>query len=686
MVPAKPWHAPDDSPTECGLLQLEIDSIVRAEFGGDPIAPVLIREFLDQPGYSRSFSEGLIAVAAGRRGACWECRRAAVLMLENQALRISADDERENSLLLEMIGAGAHPPAFVIALRGRLSRLARVHQGIRGHATATAALGDFLHVARHECKLTLAPYLFTAEEITARILSLVRCSEGLPYWAPRDPNGHSELEDNERRILAGLNLGSSVYWTGEQTPSSINALVEYPIGTVVLVIKLPGSYREFELKRGGIRGKQPVSVRHWRGAHRLYGGSGGSSNDAEARVTLRLTELYLAVHGRNAPISSTISISCIQTVPAWQGEAQVLPYFTDESVFGEGYHDMRTAMRNAVRDLESVSGTLDLPGPIGLTVRFLRHMPPRQAILKNSTSFRLDLLRTYLSEEGPRTYFTEGLGLAYSFDDARRFADDLLEEVLGLYMPPGGRGPYADYVRRALAIPANRKRADSLYTAHLREAGIFWGTLIATGGFSQGESFVPRNVGLKSRWRNPEWTVDIVFMDHDILQVPGDRVRGFEPLDFVSGMQKDEGYLFGADIETGQSLGVEGCLASIYGVGEDVRQKGLAAFGAAVAEAYRKTRRMMVESPDVRGLFQDQFLERIALWESLLWSALQPQPSQAAWKTGAEALMVAAGCGPRMTDEWTRAATQASGTLDRYAGVFDPRYLDFSRSQRQPAG
>jgi len=47
------------------------------------------------------------------------------------------------------------------------------------------ALADFLHVARHDCKLTLAPCFFSAEEVAARIASLVRLSQGLRYWEPR---------------------------------------------------------------------------------------------------------------------------------------------------------------------------------------------------------------------------------------------------------------------------------------------------------------------------------------------------------------------------------------------------------------------------------------------------------------------------------------------------------------------
>ncbi len=671
------------------MLEAELHSIVRGEFSHDPSAPVLLRLFLEEERYRPAFLERLAAIAAGRRGASWELRRATVLMLENQFLRTPQSDERECAALLETVGVGRHPRRSLAELRSRMTRLARVHQGIRGHATSPEALTDFLHVARHDCKLTLAPCFFSAEEVAARIASLVRLSQGLPYWEPRGGEGVRDLGDYERRILEILSFGSCTYWTDDQTPSTINSLVEYPIGTVALVIKLPGSDHEFELKRAGVRGKQPLSVRYYRAAHRLYGGNPGTSSDVEARAALRLAEIFRAVHDRDPPISTTISMSCVQTVPAWAGDAHVLQYFTDRQIFGDGYDAMRRAMADAVRDFEDGARPLDLPGPLGLTIRFLRFMPPRQAVLKGCTSFRLDTLQDYLSADGPREYFRKGLGRDYTFDDARRFADDLLEEILGVYVPPGETGSYQDYIRQALAVPANRRRADRLYIKHLRETGMLWGTLIATSGFSRGESFVPRNVGLKSRWRDGEWAVDIVFMDHDILQIPGNRKRSFDPQYSVSGMQIDEGYMWGGDPNKGQSPGVEGCLRQIYDVSKDIQSEGIAAFHTAVAEAYRTTRRMMVESPDVRTLFDDDFIEKIALWESLLWNRLQAQArgvTHETWTASASQLLRAAGCGPRMTDEWTRAASRAATFLDRYADVFDPGYLDFSRSRTQPAG
>ena len=88
-----------------------------------------------------------------------------------------------------------------------------------------------------------------------------------------------QLPDFEAAILRLLCEGQKIYWVAERTSSRINSLVEYPLTTVVLVIKPPGSEIEFELKRAGRRGNNPLSVVFRRNGyrvplpHRLDGGS-----------------------------------------------------------------------------------------------------------------------------------------------------------------------------------------------------------------------------------------------------------------------------------------------------------------------------------------------------------------------------------------------------------------------------
>jgi hypothetical protein len=652
------------------LLKSDCISIVEREFNRDPIAASLVARLLDSEEYSPEFTRDLAETATGNRQASWEVRRAAILMIEHQLLRLPPGDSSEAAAFLKSIGAGEHWDT----LRQRLTRLNRVHRGICGARTSPVALADFLHTARQECKLTLARYFFRPQEVAARIVSQLRWSSGLPYWRVPQDRTNPPLTSYEKEILAELHLDGQIYWTNDQTPSAINSLVEYPHGTVVLIFKFPGSDCEFELKRGGIRGPEPLSVKYYRAAHRLYGGSPGTSNDPEARNALRLADIFRSVHGHNPQINSTLSMSYVQTVPGWRGEEHLLTYLTDPAAFGPGYRAMRAAMADAVHDFEATRPNRDLPGDIGLTVRFLRFMPPRQALLKGSTSFRLDLMDRYLSADGPREYFREGLHRDYSFEDARRFANDLLEEVLGVVEPPDDApGAYTDYVRRALSVPANRERADRLYREHLRHTGLVWGTILAAGGYSRGESFVPRNVGLKSKWKNGEWTSEIIFMDHDCLRIPGGDFI-FDPQRAMPGIELDEGYLFEDEVRGNGAPGVEGCLRRIYQVSQSVRAAGIEEFRTALVESYRKTGRGMTQDPHVRKLFVEGVAAAAELWDSLVRSLLDARrrgETVESWQVHGKALLEAAGQGPRIVEDWAHAAMRSVEFLARYDYLFD---------------
>ena len=70
-------------------------------------------------------------------------------------------------------------PGFIIEFRRKLSRLNRVHRRMHGNKSYDAGVREFSRLARRDCKLTLARYLFTPDEIVARVLEQVRVSEGI---------------------------------------------------------------------------------------------------------------------------------------------------------------------------------------------------------------------------------------------------------------------------------------------------------------------------------------------------------------------------------------------------------------------------------------------------------------------------------------------------------------------------
>ena len=77
---------------------------------------------------------------------------------------------------------------FIREFLDKLARQRRVHDAVRGRKTPAAALRDFIELSRHDCKLSLARYLFTPEEIVDEILSRLRATDGAnEIWIPRSP-------------------------------------------------------------------------------------------------------------------------------------------------------------------------------------------------------------------------------------------------------------------------------------------------------------------------------------------------------------------------------------------------------------------------------------------------------------------------------------------------------------------
>ena len=325
-----------------------------------------------------------------------------------------------------------------------------------------------------------------------------------------------------------------VYWVADATSSELNSLVEYPVGTVVLVVKPPGSHYEFELKRAGRRGNHPLSVRsHVPASHRLDGGSMISALQWDAESTAVLNHLYRLVHDEPAPISRIVQILGKFGVPIGDREHPIVEYLTHRSIYGEGYDEMRKAMAIVVDCFRQERGDVvpPIPGDYGLTAQFLALAGPAQATICGSSSFRLDLVAKYLSADGPDEYFRRGLQIEYQALDAKRLADDVLDEVLGVYDPPDVKYQDHDqYVAAALAVPRNRARANAVYLSLLKQIGTMWGTLLGLRGYSFGESFVARNVGVRTIWSQGKWRVRLVFQDHDNLVLPDESQAEFWPM------------------------------------------------------------------------------------------------------------------------------------------------------------
>jgi hypothetical protein len=688
--------------------------IISSEFKHDPLALALFDEFLPARSYSRSFALKLIGVAKRSAGASWEIRRLAALMLENQVLKLPLDRTDEFDFLLVQLGLKSSSGEshrlnnfvlkegytttelrpFVAEFRRRLAKLDRVHDQMAAGRTSQSAVQDFINLARCDCKISLARYFFKPKEVVEQILKQLRTSRGVPDLEYKQPayidreiaQTLDALPAYEAGILRELRKAPIIYWVSETTSAELNSLVEYPLTTVVLVIKPPGSDLEFEIKRAGRRRGPAISVVYRRNGrtipppHRFDGGSMLSLLRNETGSPSMLSTVYRLVHAKAAPMSRIVMRSSIYGVPSRGAEANIIEYFTYPHLFGHGFREMRAAMKDAVKafNAQDRSSELKIPGELGLTIQFINHATPGQAILSGSSSFRINKVERYLSEGGPDLYFRQGLKRDYSWRDAKRLADEVLEEALGVYAPPAVRyRSHSQYVAEAFRVAANRARADQVFSDLIRQMGTFWGTLLAIRGFSWGESFVPRNVGLRSVWRDGEWKVELIFMDHDCLNVVDKSSRDFNSRHAYHGMSADARFIGGDLVKVKPRQNVLHFLQEIYRIPRNTDGDGKRLLYRSIQKAYSRTHEAMATNAELRKLFHKVFLERIRDWDALVSSYLQVRSLSNGtgvklWKEYAKRYLKERRYGPGLIASHLKAIEKYAGFLEKQSFLYRP--------------
>lgn len=681
--------------------------LLAAQFENIRPAHDLFAEFLFHTSFNKGLCLKLLAAARDRGRTAWEIRRLAILMLEHQTLKIHPDNVDEFNFLFRQlnlkkslgVNAGVVSSVlregysttrlrdFISEFRRRLQRLNRVHEQIKGWKTSEAVLAAFIDASRHDCRLTLARYLFTADEVVDEILRRVIVTDGAkdinnlqPLFVEAEAErAIKRLPEFEATILRKLCDWSRIYWVSDATSSEINSLVEYPLTTVALVIKPPGSDVEFEIKRAGKKDQFSLNVIHARNgwevapSHRLDGGSMLWMLRHEANAGSRLSLIYRLAHGDEAPLPTYISRSTIYSIPLGDGQVQTLTYFTEPAVFGDSFPEMRQAM-SAIVNSFTAEGYMKMPellGDLGLTAQFISTVCPGQAILKGTSSFRVDRLAAYLSSDGAQRYFELGLQSACSIEGAQRFADALLDEVLGTYQPPRVRPrSYRQYLAAAFAVPENRAKADSTYKDLLEEIGKLWGTLMGVKGYTRGESFVARNVGLRTVWDRGQWRVKIIFMDHDSVVIPGPRESDFYAPEAVPCMYLDEVYLWG---KPGSILGTVGHLRNIYRISDETHEQAIVLARIALKQAYQKTQSELQRNPKLRALFDPSFLARLPDWNKLVRSYLRIKPDNAVtskWKDTQRNVLAGRGYQEREIDEYLHTLETNRAFLERQSDIF----------------
>ncbi|HET6975884.1 MAG TPA: hypothetical protein VFI24_06160 [Pyrinomonadaceae bacterium] len=688
----------------------ELFNLLASEFHNPSQILPLIEGLLSHESYDNSFSKKLISIARQRSGIPWNLRRIATLVLENQVLKIDPTDlDTFDSLLVQLnlkqrgLKNSVHKSVlkegytstdirrFVPEFRRRLERLAGLHDRIEGKQTSHDVLRDFFSVSRQHCKLTLARYLCTPEEVVAEIIRQIDESDGVRDIDPsevktiRDEIKRSAelLPDFEAEIFRRLSQTARIYWVSERTSSRINSLVEYPLTTVVLVIKPPGSDVEFEIKRAGLRGENSLSIIFARNrytvppSHRLNGGSMQWLLRYEADAAVRLNRAYRLVHGVDAPIPGYVARSFVYSVPTRHGPARTMDYFTDRRWFGVGFNQMRAAMRHSVEAFASEGhGKLPpLPDALSLAAQFIAQVTPGQAILSGTTAYRLDKLDSYLSKNGAEQYFKTGLRVGYSADEAKQFADTILEEVLGIYRPPDVRyRSYEQYV--AAALSANRARADKVYLSIVDQIAKFWGTLFGLRIHTRGESFVARNVGLKAHWEEGEWKVKIIFMDHDAVTLHGQEEHFFYADSAIPTIALDESYIWSRNPRHFPTCEL-GYLQRIYQIDKAIDEKGDLLARKTLKDAYVKTRSAVQSNERLRRLYHKRFLERYLDWDIFVSGYLSLNGEKAGnkrWKQKMEEKLTGKGYKSGVVTRTVQTIEKNRAFLEKYSFLFEPPY------------
>jgi hypothetical protein len=615
--------------------------------------------------------ERLIATGRNAKEA-WERRRVAALLLEIDFLRIDADDVDAQKRFLAALGVDIRPEE----VRRRLERFAYVRRG---------TADDLLAHASSECHLLFARYLFTPREVVKRIVAQVRVTEGrsgmrrfkLPEQHPWNMAeaklALQNLPPYERAIVRGLMRDWRIYWVDAGTPSRIGSLVEFPLGTVALVIKPPGSTHEIEIKRCGVRGPRAVEVRQHdaRGErlpkqHQLYGASMGDCLLWEWGGGSMLSRYFRKVHGTESPMSQVVSVAKIRTVPGMLGPVAPRTYFEEREHYGDGYDDMRRDLPLVVNDFTKRKRSEE-----ELVDALIVATDPAQAIVTGTTSFRLDLLARYLSPEGAAGYF-EALGVRHAADDDRRFGDAILGEAIDDYEPPRSAYPsYAQYVEAALA--SNRHAADETYASVFAQIGRFWGTAMAARVYSSGESFAARNTGLRRIWDGERWRVTWISMDHDSLQMIGRKYRHFHPHPDVNGMLQDQAHILGGPLGRYIVKGELQAMKAIYRPSAEVASHGFAAFRTALQDSYTHAHRAIREDPAVRRLFHREFVETLHEWDEAMGDFIDVRHDSEElrkWHDRTRARLVRHGIPSRIVRQYLVVAMDMIDVLPWFGGLY----------------
>jgi len=630
-------------------MPASLRAVIADEFPRDVArATAIVVDLLRRHEFDRSFALRLFAMSRDGN-VSHELRCLASLALEHQFLLANSD---QAASLLRGIGI-AEDEGVVRRWTARNERVHKQLQAVGSH------LRSFLRHTRRECRLYFARHAFTPEEVVAAIRARTRATPARHDFPPLiHPCNVDEatlamesLPPYEREIVRLLIAANVVYWVDDATPSSLNALVEYPAGTIVLVIKPPGSDVEIEIKRAGLRGPHALDVRY-RDAngevvpihHHLWGGSRGDYLRFETANSALLARIHRLALGDDAPIPRIVTLARVDSIPdADRTATSLLSHFSKL--------DRRADLMAALEKLNRDDLVTPLDFPAG---RFLEATMPTQAIVVGTTSFRLERLRAYLND-----------GVLFDGD-----VDELLDEIIDDYAPPPDL--QGDYI--AAAFAHNRAAADRTYLSIVTQIARFWGAVLGMRGGSGGESFVIRNAGLRKVWADGRWQVRFISMDHDSMALAGRLHRFYNPAKNVNAFILDQAHILGGPTGKRFHPGELGALKAIYRVSPAIASEGLVLFRANLRETYARTLHAMSTDPRIRELFHDEYIDTLREWDrtviDFFRNALDAD-SKSRWRRRTKARLRRRGIPPPVIEQYLKTIVTYADVLPWFVGLYE---------------
>ena len=670
-------------------------------------AAELLSRLLARKTHDPAFAAELMEIARGTRDDAWPVRRLACLALEHELLRVAEPDDllaflNNLGLLTEtceyvrpFVLQEGYSTVTVLQFAGELRRRIARHEHVHAALDRDPVRGasDFVAHSLHECHLALARYLLPAEAVVREIVAQVRTTAGLPHLPETDRYNVAEakhairsLPPYEREILQLLLAEPVIYWVADQTPSTLHSLVEYPIGTIVLVVKPPGSDLEIEIKRAGCRGeraldcvwqregaKHPVPVHH-----HFWGGSAGRLVRWELSSASTLARLHRLAYGVESPGSRIVALSGILDVPTPRGDTSLVSYFGSPQGYGRGYGAMREAMKQALPRLERdkiYAPGADLGG-YETTGRWLAVTSPEQVFVVGTTSFRLDRLMAYLAPDGDETYFTVGLGVDADNDDRRRLADAVFGEIVPRYTPPESRfRSYAQYLDDAYA--ANRAAVDATFLDVMAQIGHYFGFFTALRMWSEGESFVTRNVGLRNVFTNGAWKVRVLYADHDSVSIPTRDYDLWDPGATFHGLRHDMVHVLGGQAGVRAVTGEVAVLRTIYRATPALAEAGLRTFRMSCRDSYFHAHDAIETSDPMRRMFTRGFVKELRDWDDLIrgWAEAREQDTVDQWREEATAMLRERGYSKARAEGLVESVLKNAADVERYTFLYRPELV-----------